>query len=1500
MIKHMRIPLLIPILAISVICSAEQGDQVGIPLVINELMASNSGIIQDPQGQYDDWIEIHNYGIKAIDIGGMYLTDNLSDTTKWRIPANNTAATTILAGGYLLIWADNDTTDAGLHANFKLDAGGEEIGLFDSDGITLIDSITFGDQTTDISYGRYPDAGDYWQIFDSPSPGAQNISVYLGDVAEAEFSHNRGFYGAPFSVTIATETDGAEIYYTLDGSDPYDLDSGGRSRNGIVYTDPIPINKTTYLRAKAVKPGWRPSEVNTQTFIFLDDVLQQPRSPLGFPTSWGGTSADYEMDPDIVRDPRYNGMMKDALLSIPSMSLVMVVDDLFGSSEGIYANPDGHGVSWERPGSMELIYPDGTDSIQVNCGIRIQGGAFRNWGLTKKKSFRLLFKGIYGPTKLRYPLFGEDAVDQFDTVVLRGGANDGYSWNSARYTEQYTRDEFGRSLQRATGNVGSHGTFVHLYVNGLYWGLYNPCERPDDAFSASYYGGEKEDWDSIHDLSASAGDTAAWNQMISKCRQAANSNDAYHELQGNNPDGTPNPAYPNLLDVTNYVDYLIVNLWGGNWDWPWKNWWAGRDRSINSTGFKFFCWDYENTIGNNLNRSPLNKNALQNNFSSAGVPHENLSRNAEYRMLFADRVHRYFFNNGILTPPSLTERYTAIADEIEMAIVAESARWGDQHHSTPLTLEEWYDRDLNYNDGRAGRGWILNHYIPQRSDIVMQQFRNAGLYPNVDAPSFDLNVKFGMGTRTSWEDHILSMTAPSGTIWYTLDGSDPRLPETPQQEATVLVPENADKRVLVPTGPIDESWKGGDAFDDSAWPYSTGNPGGVGFERTSGYQDFFTLDLLDQMYARNATCYIRIPFTIDANYTSLTLNVRYDDGFAAYINGVTVAGRNYEGRPDWDSRASSSHSDSAAVLFESFDISDFLKNLKQGDNILAVHGMNSSATSSDFLISFELLGTKEESDDSDSGGVMEYTGPITLPHSVNVKARVLSDNTWSALNEAVYAVGYVAQSLRITEIMYNPIDPNEEYIELQYIGFQPINLNLVSFTNGIDFTFPSIELSAGEHIVVVRNKDIFEARYGSNINIAGQYSGSLNNAGERIELQDAVGTTILNFRYRDGWHSITDGDGFSLTIIDAANPDINSWDQKDSWRPSVFIGGSPGTDDSGVFPLPGAVVINEVMAHSHGGEPDWIELYNSHYAAINISGWFLSDSDDNLLKYEIPDGTRIGPKDYLVLYEDLNFGNPDDPGAHEPFALSENGERLYLSVAYDGVLAGYRSTEDFGASQTGVSFGRYYKESTGNYNFVAMNENTPGSANANPKVGPIVISEIMYNPDWPEGGSYTNEQYEYVELHNISSEPVTLFDFDKLGPWKFTDSIDFTFDSDVPVTIPAGGYLLIVKKPAAFSWRYPAVPAEMILGPYDGNLSNAGESLELGMPGDVDKDGMHQYIRIDRINYSDGSHPEDCPGGVDLWPSEVDGNGMSLIRKILTGYGNDPENWTNSLPSPGQ
>jgi len=528
-----------------------------------------------------------------------------------------------------------------------------------------------------------------------------------------------------------------------------------------------------------------------------------------------------------------------------------------------------------------------------------------------------------------------------------------------------------------------------------------------------------------------------------------------------------------------------------------------------------------------------------------------------------------------------------------------------------------------------------------------------------------------------------------------------------------------------------------------------------------------------------------------------------------------------------------------------------------------------------------------------------------LPYSARIKARTLVGRTWSALTEATFSVGPVAENLRITEIMYHPQEPNEEFIELTNIGTESINLNLVRFTDGVDFVLPNLDLAPGEYTVIVRDTDAFAARYqfgrqAVSVRVAGQYSGRLDNAGERIRIEDAAGRTILDFDYKDGWRSLTDGGGFSLTAVNPNNPDLNIWSTKDSWRSSAYAGGSPGHDDSAGIPNPGDIVINEVMAHSHAEAPDWIELHNTTGASIDIGGWFVSDDEDFLGKYEIAHGTKIGPNGYLMLYENLHFGNANDSGSRVQFALSENGEQVCLSSAQYGVWTGYRDVENFGASATRVSFGRYQKSSIDDYDFVPMSVATPGAANSGPKVGPIVISEIMYNPDWPPASAYTNDQYEYVELHNISAEPVALFRYEKGRPWKFVDGIDYTFPEDTPVTLAPGGYLLVVKNPQAFSIRYPRVPAEIILGPYDGKLNNAGEKLELAMPGDVTSKGERSYIRIDRVNYSDGSHPDDVPGAVDIWPISPDGDGASLTRRSPLDYGNDPANWIGTIPSPGR
>jgi len=195
-------------------------------VVINEVLASNGSGLQDPQGEYDDWIEVYNAGDGPVDLAGMYLTDDLAVPTRWQFPLDRPSLTTIAARGYLLVWADGDTEDPGLHANFKLSSAGEEVALVHADGRTVADHVRFGELLADTSYARLPNGSETWRPLVVPTPGRDNVDLYRGLVEDVTFSHPRGFYAEPFSVALSCATDGAMIYYTLDGSSPYDAKTG--------------------------------------------------------------------------------------------------------------------------------------------------------------------------------------------------------------------------------------------------------------------------------------------------------------------------------------------------------------------------------------------------------------------------------------------------------------------------------------------------------------------------------------------------------------------------------------------------------------------------------------------------------------------------------------------------------------------------------------------------------------------------------------------------------------------------------------------------------------------------------------------------------------------------------------------------------------------------------------------------------------------------------------------------------------------------------------------------------------------------------------------------------------------------------------------------------------------------------------------------------------------------------------------------------------------------
>jgi hypothetical protein len=350
----------------------------------------------------------------------------------------------------------------------------------------------------------------------------------------------------------------------------------------------------------------------------------------------------------------------------------------------------------------------------------------------------------------------------------------------------------------------------------------------------------------------------------------------------------------------------------------------------------------------------------------------------------------------------------------------------------------------------------------------------------------------------------------------------------------------------------------------------------------------------------------------------------------------------------------------------------------------------------------------------------------------------------------------------------------------------------------------------------------------------------------------------------------------------------------------------PGTDSPGEsnWRLLENIVINEVLTHTDPPFEDAIELHNLSDQPVDLGGWWLSDDNGTLQKYQIPSPTTVPAHGFVVIYE-IAFTNQET--ANVPFALSSKGDETVLCAASNNQLTGYRAAVKFGAAAGGVSFGRYVT-SDGREEFVAMSERTFGAddpasleefrtglgrTNAYPKVGPVVISEVMYHP--PDLGTNNNTRDEFIELHNITTAPVSLYDTAyPTNVWRLRDAVDFDFPTGT--LMAPGDYLLVVgfdpeNNPAAlsdFRAAYQLPLTVPILGPWSGRLANDRDDIELKQPDLPDTNGV-SYILVERVRYSDG-----LP-----WPAQADGTGFSLQRRAQNEFANDPANWRADWPTPG-
>ena len=1090
-------------------------------------------------------------------------------------------------------------------------------------------SITaLNNSSSDSDFLVYPvlshtSSGRQGRYFPEPTPGEANGEYYNGPTPKVTITEPRGYKTSPFTTELlCIDSPGSIIRYTTDGSIP-DLSSP-------VYSVPLAISSTTLFRAAVVDPESYRQRTASTSWLFIEDVLtQNSATPPGWPGSYevNNHKMEYGLRADIVSgDPARirQGMTND----IPSLSIVTDLKNLFDPQSGIYVNPTNEGQEWERPVSVELIdTARGEESeFQIDAGLRIRGAASRN-SRNPKHSFRLFFRSQYGEGKLKFKLFDDEGTDEYDNVDLRTAQN--YSWsysNDGRNT--FAREVFSRDTQRDMGAHYTRSRYYHLYLNGQYWGLYQTQERGNANFADSYLPGKDEDYDCVkvsqpgYVLATTDGNFDAYfdlhNYTINQGFSGIYSNN-YWTIRGLDPDGTINTNKLFYLDQDNLINYELSCYITGDPDAPIilgggkpNNLYALYNRN-DPAGFTWLRHDAEHSMGAHssygVNTDITMRGSTltaQYHFNPATL-HIKLCDHPEYRMRFADLTYKHMFNGGVLTPEKCLLRFQSRTTQIDNAIVGESARWGRGKTRTG----NWI----------PACDTVINTYIPFRTDIVIGQLKANGWYPSIEPPMLSTN------STSVPEGYSLSI-ASEATFYYTIDGADPRMIGGgiySNAVAIVLPPGSGSSTAnLIAKGstwsyydagveplPIGSfSWK--DPAYSGVWAQGPGILGFAGSTPQNTVATTTTRYVNGVSGTQVTTTYFRCFFYLNTTngLASLTVELLRDDGAVIYINGAEVTRHNMPAGAItysiWAAGVTGSDNQTSYHQIEVTDISA----LKSGENVIAVEVHQINSTSSDMYMDMALT--------AKFSGLPAAT-TLSIEEPTTVMARSFDGSEWSALAEASFEIAIPVQdykNLKITELMYAPTSPadpgspldNDDFawLEIRNTGLTTIDLNGISFTDGITHTFSPCNLLPGARLVVSKNPDALHQRHSTNsMTVTSWTSGNLSRSGEIIQLSSPASSNILTFAYSSLWYPETYNTDNSIVVVDTSAPEA-AWSTFANWHPARAVNGTPGNPDAPVF---NALVMGpgDFMTVNTVGLEGTIELWYSedmdNWSPCNANVW---------------------------------------------------------------------------------------------------------------------------------------------------------------------------------------------------------------------------------------------------------------------------------------------------------
>jgi len=1275
--------------------------------------------------------------------------------------------------------------------------------------LTLVDHITFGQQVDDISYGRSIINPAAWIFMAQPTPGRANSSSIVSKIRETSTSPTCTPKGGLYELplTLSITSIGGEIRFTTDGSNP--------TPTSALYTEPIKLTDTTVVRAQTFGLGKVPSKIITHTY-FVGESFE-------------------------------NGL--------PIISVTAPDNTLFDPKLGIYGNRNASGGNIHKgvdaPGNLEFFPADGSNGFSINGGFRL--GGENNFLAHAQKALNFAIRGRYGDDALNYDLFPESGVGTFTSLTLREGGDD---WGKAHLTDAIWNAIVDGRMEVETNRYRP----AAMFINGNYWGLYNIRDRWDENWFFQEYGIDNGEYDHIRfDRSAlflENGKSDDWRELFRfLTKPHPSKQEAWEVLESE-------------IDIDSLVDFTICETFGGNTSWQGNReaWQDNRSRGK----WRWLLHDMDRTFGNTSTWSNVTS------FITGETTVSQMRKFPNFRNRLAQRSAAHF--TSTLSANRIKKLIDKLGATAAPEIPRQLSRWSNPTESNYTASLE---RMKNFVDLQAAR--FLDEI---GSNTVETPLANLTLATTGEGSFRFAGVELEAQTFKAFEDtptEIEAIPAPGFRFerWTGLDGG-----------AKTILKFIGDTTLTAHFSPDSSTELSGVLLSDL-----TLNP------ENSPY--IITEDLIVP---------IGTTLSIKAGVT-----LQFQSGINLRVSGTLRVEGSDEEKVEFKGDRGAIW---GGLSFEKTTTSSILnhltlRNASRGKNPL-IYPSAISGLDADIEMNFIDIGESRGPLFFQGGNIILRDSLIAIPltgDGLNVKQgraetlRCTFIGNQSPDTDAIDYDGVIDGVIRDCRI-YDFQGFNSDGID---IGETCLNCLIegnsifyssdkgVSVGQGSTITLKNNLIvgcplgiavkDAGSSVLIDQNTIVncatgvaaYEKNFGSGGGRATVTNSIFSNCEQNIT-KDTFSSITVAYSLSDttlllGPQNLlgdpifadTDALNFELT---AESPARNAGDpqhQNDPDGTRADIGAryrfSPNDYPFNQTPT---IVINEVLANS-GDASDWIELYNRTNDPLEIGGWYLSDSKSNLMKFRIPSGTSIPPNGFLTFTEDLHFGEAsNDPGRFESFALSDTGETVYLTSTNSDQLSHYYFREEFGPSLEGQTIGFHYKPSSDSYNFLPLENPTPGAINSLPRLGPIVISEIMYHGT-----------VEYLELLNVSSKPIPLRD------WKIEQGIEIQISSDL--VINPSQRIILSGDAGLFRSLYRPEEGLVVLEWADGKLNNGGETVELERPGPLNKWGNPTFVRVDRVKY-DNKQP---------WDIDADGTGLALRKVDENSYGNDFINWLASPPSPG-